>query len=123
MVSGAQYNAILANKMSEKALDREVRGLLNDLGLAETSFHPPDGVGRMRAGYPDWTIVGRRVLFRELKTMKGKPTKAQEKFLKALADAGQDVDIWRPIDLYSGRIARELAEVALVAVSRRRRAA
>lgn len=98
--------------MSEKALNLKVRGLLNDLGLAPFSFHPTDGVGRMRAGWPDWTIVGTRLIFREEKTEKGRLSDDQKLMLAHLEAVGYDVGIWRPSDLYSGRIASELAAIA-----------
>lgn len=111
-MKGPEYLVLVASKMTEKALDLKVRGLLHDLGLAEFSFHPPDGTGKYQPGFPDWHIIGTRVLWRELKTMKGQPSAAQKKVLARLAAAGQDVDIWRPVDLYSGRITRELIEVS-----------
>lgn len=104
--------AAKAAAMSEKALDLQVRGLLNKLGLAPFSFHPTDGVGGMRPGYPDWTIIGSRVLWRELKSQKGRLTPAQKAVIEQLETVGADVAVWRPVDLYSGRIAGELAAVA-----------
>ncbi len=111
MVSRDEYHAMLAARMSEEALDLKVRGLFNALGLADFTLHPPDGVGRYRAGYPDWTIAGRWVMWRELKTMKGKLSAAQQAWLERLKDANADVDVWRPIDYYNGRIAAELKAV------------
>lgn len=46
------------------------------------------------------------------------PTPAQAKWLARLAGGGGDAGVWRPSDLYSGRIGRELA-----AISKLRRAA
>lgn len=107
----------LAAAMSEKQLDGSVRRLMNDLGLAPFAFHPY-GPGRYREGYPDWTIAGPRgLLFRELKTEKGRPTTAQKAWLQRLRALGLDADVWRPSDLYSGRITREL--IAIAEISRR----
>lgn len=55
---------------------------------------------RSVAGYPDLTLVGGRgTAFRELKTMTGKVSPDQLAWLDALAQAGQDVGIWRPDQL------------------------
>jgi hypothetical protein len=57
-------------------------------------------------GFPDLVLArDGRVLFRELKTTKGKPTANQEIWLEALGDLG---GIWRPADWLSGRIQHEL---------------
>lgn len=62
-----------------------------------------------KAGWPDLTIAGRSLLFRELKREDGKPTAAQVEWGTRLEEAGQSWDVWRPSDLSSGRIAKELA--------------
>lgn len=112
MATLAEVNAARAAAMSEKALNLKVRGLLNELGLAPFAFHPTDGVGRMRAGWPDWTIVGSRLIFREEKSQKGRLSPDQKIVLAHLEAVGYDVAIWRPADYYSGRIADELAAIA-----------
>lgn len=104
--------AAQAKAMSEKTLDLKVRRLLNQFGLAPFAFHPPDGTGGMRAGFPDWTIMGAWVMFRELKTEEGVLSPAQKAVIAQLESIGADVDVWRPRDLFSGRIAAELAAVA-----------
>jgi hypothetical protein len=66
-----------------------------------------DGVG-----WPDVVVVGPAgVLYRELKTKTGRPTAEQLVWLEALQRAGQDAVIWRPEDLRSGRIQRELWQI------------
>lgn len=73
-------------------------------------FHPYDS-RRSEAGWPDLSLVHprqRRVMFRELKTAKGRLTQAQKAWQADLAAAGVDVDVWRPADSISGRIEREL---------------
>ena len=67
--------------------------------------------------FPDWVIVGRSVIFRELKTAKGKVTDAQAEWLHALVRAEQDACVWRPADLVSGLIGRQLAKLAGWAVT------
>lgn len=86
--------------------------MLNQLQLAPYAFHPY-GPGGYQAGYPDWTIAGPEgILYRELKRQKEKPTKAQTAWIERLRLCGLDVDVWRPSDLLSGRIAKELAAIA-----------
>ena len=55
---------------------------------------------------------GRTNDFRELKTQRGKVTPEQRAWLDVLTLAEQNADVWRPADLLSGRIARELAALA-----------
>ncbi|HEV2256109.1 MAG TPA: VRR-NUC domain-containing protein [Streptosporangiaceae bacterium] len=94
------------------SLDAHVRRLVADLGLLR--YHTHDA-RRSPKGFPDLVLAGPGgVLFRELKTQRGQPTPEQQQWLDALAAANADVDIWRPADLLSRRIARELANIALV---------
>jgi len=67
--------------------------------------------GTLGMGWPDWTFVRakrRRVLFRELKSTTGTVSPDQARVLAFLRSAGQDADVWRPADMDSGRILREL---------------
>jgi hypothetical protein len=92
------------------SLDAHVRRLLKDLGLS--GYHTRDSRGSAR-GYPDWTIAGPGgVIWRELKTQRGTVRPDQQAWLDILAAAGQDAGVWRPEDLLSGRIGRELAALA-----------
>lgn len=97
--------------MTEVELEREVRRLLTVYRLQATSFHVPDA-RRMTPGLPDWIIIGRGVLWRELKDAYKGPTREQRHLGYVLQAAGQDWDIWRPRDLASGRIERELESIA-----------
>ena len=71
---------------------------------------------RSAPGFPDLVMVStrhKRILYRELKRTVGKVTTEQQAWLDALAAAGQDVGVWRPADLLSGRIVAELRGVSL----------
>lgn len=92
--------------MTEAELDRAVRDVIALYGLY--GYHTYDS-RRSARGWPDWVVVGRRLLFRELKTIDGRLTSEQRKVGYLLQAAGADWDVWRPGDLVSGRIARELA--------------
>ena len=89
------------------------------LQLAELSgygvrYHNPDS-RRSQAGFPDLVLGSssrRRVLFRELKTDIGRLSPEQVLCLETLTLAGLDAAVWRPNDLRSGRIAKELRGVA-----------
>lgn len=62
-------------------------------------------------GFLDLVIIGFKVIYRELKTETGKLTVEQLDVMRRLDKAGQDVDVWRPTDWYSGRITRELTAI------------
>lgn len=67
---------------------------------------------RSAKGWPDLAMVGKRgFITRELKTEKGKLTPEQERWGLMLRQAGQDWAVWRPADLASGRIQRELEAI------------
>jgi hypothetical protein len=115
---------VLAAAMTEAELQLKVTsgtgrepGLCAQLGLKW--FHVHDS-RRSPSGWPDLVIARHHVhghpwgavVFRELKAQAGKVTPAQEAWLEALTWAGLDAGVWRPSDLLSGRIARELAAVA-----------
>jgi len=97
--------------MPEAQLQNKVHLMCKDLGLYH--FHPYS-MQRSEPGWPDSTIIGNRVLYRELKSQYGRLTKEQTEVSYRLKAAGQNWRIWRPSDLLSGQIAAELAEVAAV---------
>ena len=112
--SSAGSTALAAAKMSEDrgpdSLDAHVRRYLKDLDLM--GYHTKDS-RRSGKGFPDWTIAGiGGLIFRELKTQRGRCTPEQAAWLGVLEVAGADVAVWRPEDLFSGRIANELVAVA-----------
>ncbi|QSZ49394.1 VRR-NUC domain-containing protein [Arthrobacter sp. D5-1] len=97
------------NSPSEDQLQESVLELAQYFGY-ELRYHNPDS-RRSQAGFPDLVLGSlsrRRVLFRELKTTTGRVRPAQVICLKILKMAGLDADVWRPEDLKSGRIQREL---------------
>jgi hypothetical protein len=60
-------------------------------------------------GWPDLTLYGQGgLIYRELKTEIGRLSVAQKATHADLSAAGQDVAVWRPSDMASGRITREL---------------
>ena len=54
--------------------------------------------------------------------MRGRVTKAQDEWLCALTFAGANAQVWRPVDLFRGHIARELAAISGLGEPRLRRA-
>lgn len=63
-------------------------------------------------GFPDLVLWGgRQLIFREIKSDDGRCSLAQLQVHRSLAATGQNVDVWRPADLQSGRIERELREL------------
>ena len=104
--------------MTEAELTQAVRALCVRLGLfafSATTYRIPGASARPGSsrGYPDYTIAGPGgILWRECKSEDGRRSMAQIRWGKQLARAGGDYDVWRPEDLTSGRIARELEAIA-----------
>lgn len=97
--------------MSEDELQEAVRDLCKLMHVAV--FHDHDSRRSWGPGYPDLTIVGSRgVIWRELKSPSGSLSGDQRLWMHRLIAAGQDWSLWRPADLQSGRIVRELRKVA-----------
>lgn len=96
--------------MSEEKLEEAVRCIARDLGV--TRVHHRDS-RQTTSGWPDDVLIGPGgLLFRELKRQDGRVTPTQAAMHQALADAGADIAVWRPEDLISGRIAREVAAIS-----------
>ena len=94
--------------MTEAALQAAVVKLCKLYGLKWHHQRYSIGSG---AGWPDLTICGSSVIFRELKRQTGYLTEAQLDWIHALRKAGADADVWRPGDLASGRVQRELEAI------------
>ena len=73
-------------------------------------YHSRDSRLDMR-GFPDLVIVGRRLLFRELKSQTGRISPAQAEWLAELRQAGQDANVWRP-EHWPGEITAQLQVLA-----------
>lgn len=85
---------------------RKRPGLCRVLGVRY--YHAYDS-RRSVPGWPDLVLVGPRgMAFRELKTQTGTLRPEQREWGTALVAAGGDWSVWRPSDLASGRIEREL---------------
>lgn len=101
-----EYWQQVARSMSEKDLQAQVVELAQRLGWLYYHTHRSD---RSPAGFPDLVLVrGDRILYRELKTSKGRLSAAQQEWLAALVSAGADASVWRPGDWVARRIEKEL---------------
>ncbi|MBG6085839.1 VRR-NUC domain-containing protein [Zhihengliuella flava] len=96
--------------MTERNLQSAVIKLAKFHGY-EVTYHTHDS-RRSQPGFPDLVLASTRrgrLLFRELKTDKGRMTADQRQVLDVLAAVGADAGVWRPADLVSGRIQAELS--------------
>lgn len=105
---GREY---LAAEMSESAFDRAIVALAKGYGI-KLRYHTHRS-DKSEKGFPDRVFVGTHgALFRELKTETGVVTPEQQEWLDGMRAVGLDADVWRPRDLFSGRIDRELRAIA-----------
>jgi hypothetical protein len=96
--------------MSEAQLMRAIRELAKWLGLL--AFHSTDSRRDSCAGFPDLVIAGRGgVIYREAKTDRGRLRPEQMDWISILQLGGADVAVWRPCDLTSGVIEKELKQL------------
>ena len=105
-VRAEEYAQMMAAGMPEDNFQRQVERLAKSLGWKV--YHTHDS-RRSHRGWPD-LVLGRRgrVLFRELKTMKGRTTPDQKEWLELLNAAGHDAAVWRPVQWFDRTIEREL---------------
>jgi hypothetical protein len=98
--------------MTEDELLAEVAARCEQRGIwwvhIDTPFHNKRRQNMI--GFPDLFLCGtKRAAFRELKSQwRGRMSSEQTDWRYRLQAAGQDWDLWRPSDLESGRIDREL---------------
>ena len=79
--------------VTEKDFLAKVREMATLLGWRTYHTHRSD---RSEAGFPDLVMVrGKRLIFAELKTMKGKVDREQHAWLNALRPVAE-VYLWRP---------------------------
>lgn len=86
--------------ISEDAFRRQIRDYARLNGW-RLQYHTYDS-RRSDPGFPDEVFVNpekRRVLFIEFKSEKGRVSKAQDQWLKALWACGMEVAVWRPSDM------------------------
>lgn len=96
--------------MSEADLQSAVLDMCTYLGLR--AYHSTDSRRDTCAGFPDLVILGPHgVLWRELKTSKGRIRPEQESWLTGPIRTGHNAAVWRPEDLTSHRIQRELNSI------------
>lgn len=92
--------------MQEAALQDAVIKLCKLLGIWH--HHHYDS-RRSTPGVPDLLLIGRKdALWRELKRNGRNATAIQSDVGRRMQYIGWDWDVWRPVDLHSGRILREL---------------
>jgi len=95
--------------VTEEQFQDTVVAMCKLLGIA---WYHPYFSRRSAAGWPDLALCGKNgFLLRELKTERGKLTADQERWGSILRTAGVSWDVWRPTDLESGRIQRELLDI------------
>lgn len=95
--------------MTERSLQASIIEICKLYGIAW--YHTFDSRRSVR-GWPDLAMCGDRgFITRELKSDRGTLTPDQEDWAARLQKVGVSWDIWRPADLHSGRIQRELLAI------------
>ena len=96
-------------KLSEEQFQQQVVDLAKLHGYT-LIYHTHDS-RRSQPGFPDLVLISEhrgRALFRELKTETGRVSPAQFSWVAGMLLAKLNVGVWRPSDLKSGRIIKEL---------------
>jgi hypothetical protein len=95
--------------VTERRLQATVIEMCKVYGIAW--YHTFDS-RRSNRGWPDLALCGSRgFITRELKSGRGVTTPDQEDWGARLRQAGVNWGVWRPADLNSGRIERELLDI------------
>lgn len=104
---------VIAQLMSERQLQDNVLDLAERLNLL--AYHTFDS-RRSEPGFPDLVLVGRRVLFVELKRQRGRLSADQQAWHDALLRTtwrgNPGYYLWRPYDWTSGEIEDVLRSIA-----------
>jgi hypothetical protein len=98
--------------MLESDLQREVLDLCRTYRLRV--FHSTDSTKDLGPGYPDLCIVGKRLIFAELKSQHGAMSGTQTNWRYWIKAAGTEHYIWRPTDLADGTITTILSSLATI---------
>lgn len=93
--------------LSEAAFQKQVIQLAQTYGWHVAHFKTaPTQAGRWATpvaadgkGFPDLVLVRERVIYAELKSLKGKLRMEQAVWLAKLSEAGSEVYVWKPEDL------------------------
>lgn len=96
-------------KLTEEQFQQQVIDLAKLHGYT-LIYHTHDS-RRSQPGFPDLVLVSEhrgRALFRELKTDAGGVSPAQFSWISGMILAKLNVGVWRPADLKSGRIIKDL---------------
>lgn len=96
-------------KLTEEQFQQQVIDLAKLHGYT-LIYHTRDS-RRSQPGFPDLVLVSEhrgRALFRELKTETGRVSPAQFSWISGMLLAKLNVGVWRPSDLKSGRIIKDL---------------
>ena len=96
-------------KLTEEQFQQQVIDLAKLHGYT-LIYHTRNSRGS-QAGFLDLVLISEqrgRALFRELKTETGKVSTDQFAWISGMLMAKLDVGVWRPSDLKSGRIIKEL---------------
>lgn len=89
----------LLDVVTEAEFQHSIETLCEQLGLLHYHVARSDKALVSAKGFPDLVIVGKRVIFAELKTEKGKLRPDQKDWLGGLHHAKAEVYIWRPSDM------------------------
>ncbi|WP_040595045.1 VRR-NUC domain-containing protein [Timonella senegalensis] len=94
--------------MTEANLQTRILRLAKTCGYL--TYHTHDS-RRSQPGWPDLVLANKKtgiLLFRELKTERGRVRPEQKEWIETLTALGQDAAIWRPSDLLSGAVFKQL---------------
>jgi hypothetical protein len=101
--------------MTEAELQSNVTELAKILGWRSAHFRPAmtshgwrTAVSGDGKGFPDLVLVRERILFVELKGVRGTLSVEQQDWMFALGEAGVQREIWRPCHWLDGTIEAEL---------------